>query len=81
MIDNMPQDGSDKAFVSDTRLYAIVPEASNSTFSEVLSSAHQDDDVDDALPLPIKERRVLFFGELLPSHLVSQTLTHSQMRR
>jgi hypothetical protein len=61
---NMAHDGSDKAFVSSARLYAIVPETSNSRFSDFLSNANQDDEADSALPLPIKERKVLFFGEL-----------------
>jgi hypothetical protein len=61
---NMAHDGSDKAFLSNARLYAVVPETSNSRFSEVLFSANQDDEADGALPLPIKERKVLFFGEL-----------------
>src|SRR5256885_15303044 len=60
----MAQGDSDKAFVSGGRLYTIVPETSNSSFSDFFTSARQDDEVDDALPLPIKERNVLFFGEL-----------------
>ena len=60
----MPHDDSDKAFVNGARLYAIVPETPSSRFSEVLSSARQDEEIDEALPLPIKERKVLFFGKL-----------------
>jgi hypothetical protein len=60
----MAHDDSDKAFVSSARLYTVVPETSNSRFSEVLSSASQDDGATGALPLPIKERKILFFGEL-----------------
>jgi hypothetical protein len=60
----MAHDGPDRAFVSDAELYTIVPETSHSTFSEYLNSASQDDEAHDALPLPIKERKVLFFGEL-----------------
>ena len=60
----MAHDGPDRAFVSGAKLYTIVPETSNSRFSEYLNSASQDDEVHDALPLPIKERKVLFFGEL-----------------
>jgi hypothetical protein len=59
----MAHDGSDKAFASSARLYAVVPETSNSRFSEVLSSASQDDEANGALPLPVKERKILFFGE------------------
>lgn len=65
---NMTRDGFDKAFVNSTRLYTIVPETSNTRFSEVLSRASQDDEADNALPLPIKERKVLFFGELILSY-------------
>ena len=50
--------------MSGAELYTIVPETSNSRFSEFLNSASQDDEAHDALPLPIKERKVLFFGEL-----------------
>lgn len=50
--------------MSGAELYTIVPETSNSRFSEYLNSASQDDEAHDALPLPIKERKVLFFGEL-----------------
>jgi hypothetical protein len=59
----MAHDGPDRAFVSGAELYTIVPETSNSRFSEYLNSASQDDGAHDALPLPIKERKVLFFGE------------------
>ena len=69
MVDNMPHDDSDKVFVSGAKIYAIVPETSSSSFSEVLSSARQDEEIDEALPLPIKERKVLFFGELV-SHIL-----------
>jgi hypothetical protein len=65
---NMAHDSSNKAFLSSARLYAVVPETSNSRFSEVLVSANQDDEADGALPLPIKERKVLFFGELALSY-------------
>ena len=61
---NMPRDDLDRAFVSGAKLYAIVPETSNPRFSEVLSGAQQDDETDETLPLPITERKVLFFGEL-----------------
>jgi hypothetical protein len=60
----MAHDGPDRAFVNGAELYTIVPETSNSRFSEFLNSASQDDEAHDALPLPIKERKVLFFGEL-----------------
>jgi len=60
----MAHDGSDQAFVSSARLYTVVPETSNSRFSEVLSSSSQGDVINAALPLPIKERKLLFFGEL-----------------
>ena len=60
----MAHDGSDRAFVSGAKLYTIVPETSNSRFSEYLNSTSQDDEAHEALPLPIKERKVLFFGEL-----------------
>jgi hypothetical protein len=60
----MAHDGPDRAFVSGAELYTIVPETSNSRFSEHLNSASQDDEAHGALPLPIKERKVLFFGEL-----------------
>jgi hypothetical protein len=60
----MAHDGPDRAFVSGAKLYTIVPETSNSRFSEYLNSASQDDEAHDTLPLPIKERKVLFFGEL-----------------
>lgn len=78
----MAHDDSDKAFVSSARLYTVVPETSNSRFSEVLSSASQDDEATGALPLPIKERKILFFGELaLSCGAWLQPLTYSQMRR
>jgi hypothetical protein len=60
----MAHDGSDQAFVSSARLYTIVPETSNSRFLEVLSSLAQGDVTNAALPLPIKERKLLFFGEI-----------------
>ena len=60
----MAHDGSDRAFVSGAELYTIVPETSNSRFLESLNSASQADEAHDALSLPIKERKVLFFGEL-----------------
>ena len=79
----MGQDDFDKDFVSGSRLYTIVPETSNSSFSDLLTSANQDDEADGDLPLPIKERKLLFFGEhrLIPeSCTASYLFTVTQMR-
>jgi len=54
---------TDKALVENSRLYTIVPETSDSRFSEVLTNAAQDQaDGSDAPLLPVKERSLLFFG-------------------
>lgn len=75
---------SDKAFVSSARLYTIVPETSDSSFSEVLSNAEQDDESEHSSLLPVKERRLLFFGMFSVKLILCTTsylFTDMQMKR
>lgn len=63
---------SDRSFINSARLHAIVPETSKSRFSEALANSNQgEDDADDEddgenlSMLPVKQRRLLFFGTLV----------------
>ncbi len=72
---------SDKAFVDAARLYTIVPEASDSSLSEVLDNAANEHEIEQGSLLPVKERTLLFFGMPIHNHMMVCPLMYSQTRR
>ena len=72
---------SDKAFVNAAKLYTIVPEASDSSLSEVLNSDENEHESEQESVLSIKERTLLFFGMPTLNLTMVWPLMYSQRHR